>query len=102
MLILLVQAAAGPPPIDFDLGRIRSKPASCSVSERHDALEIVICAKRRAGDDFRLSELPDREDGLPRAEFGVPGLARVGLRAEQVDVGGFPSKRMMVTIKIPF
>ena len=64
--------------------------------------EIVVCAKVDHPTNQRLNQKPEvvEVEGLPRAEVKV-GNAKVGLNAEQGNVGGFTSNRLMLGIKIP-
>lgn len=86
------------PPIAFDLARLKPRTDDCAAGTGTD---IVVCARRRAPSD-RIAGGADAPDGMKRAEFGLFGQARGSLHGERADVGGFPSNRMMVTIKIPF
>ena len=79
--------------------RYTDQPRKCAATAAAaDSNEIVVCATRP--DKYRLKPLPEHlEDGLPAAERTIGNGARVGIRAEQVDVGGQPSQRIMVGIK---
>lgn len=61
---------------------------------------IVVCG-RRDKDKYRVPRLPDVNADYGVAETSVAG-AKVGVETEQVDVGGFPSNRVMVRVKVPF
>jgi hypothetical protein len=65
--------------------------------------EIVVCG-RAPGElgPSRLPPLPARESDIPKAETAIgKGIAIAG-ETEQADVGGVPSNRLMVRLKIKF
>lgn len=65
--------------------------------------EVVVCG-RRDQEEFRLRPLPDRyeEPGVvPRAAVKL-GPGQLAAETEQVDIGGVPSKRLMLRFKLPF
>ena len=97
--LILLQAGATLPPVDFDLARLEASASSCAPGGSGG--EIVVCAG--SGSHNRLPPLADRADaGLPKAEIGLFGKVRGSVGVQQNGVGGFPSNRVMVTVKIPF
>lgn len=67
--------------------------------------EIVVCAKSQ--EEFRLRPVPERyvvdTPALPKAETSIlGGKAKIAGEVEQGDVGGFPTNRAMVRLKVPF
>ena len=97
-VILFAQAAAavpsslvGPP-----------VPRRCEeIGSRSD--EVVVCAARpRARSPYRI-ELPAADQtGLGKAEVSVGNGAKIAAETETADVGGFPSKRAMIRLKVAF
>lgn len=96
VIVVGLQAVAGPPALDLKAFRA---PRPCRPPAPGE--DIVVCA--RTGDEFRLKPLPPKtsEAALPKAEVGV-GSAKVSAETEQGSVGGFPSNRAMIRLKMPF
>ncbi|MEO5772929.1 MAG: hypothetical protein ABIQ32_02255 [Sphingomicrobium sp.] len=100
LLVALAQAAASASPE-------RAGPPSPSPCERGklSADEIVVCGRREAPrSPYRIREPSARweERGLPKAEVKLGQGVKATAETEQADVGGFPSKRAMVRIKVGF
>lgn len=97
MLLLWLSAqAAGDPPTPLDLSL---PPLRCSADG--SAAEVTVCG-RRDKNRYRIApqyRTPPNE-GLGRAERRIGGVG-VGAATERVDVGGWPSNRIMLTINIP-
>ncbi len=66
--------------------------------------EIVVCARRADGlGPYRIKQLPPNAgSGVPRAEVTLAHGVVASADTERADVGGFPSNRLMVGIKIKF
>jgi hypothetical protein len=97
LMLMLGQALADLPAIEFDLGEANPQGRSCTAAGGEG---IVVCAKRRMPD--RAPTLPDIVDALPRAEVGLFGAAKGRIGVQQGSVGGFSSNRVMATVAIPF
>lgn len=69
----------------------------CAASK---ADEVVVCGSRD-NRKYRLDPLPEAEAGFGRAETTIGG-ANVALVGEKGAVGGIPTNRAMVRIKIKF
>ena len=109
--IFLFLAAAGPEsaqvvPSDFELtpgaASLRVTPEDCRRTAA--AGEIVVCG--RSPDQYRVRELKPPK-GMKIDEGGVVGFNVGGSRVEpQLQQVGMPdgriSKRIMVTVKVPF
>ena len=99
LLLVLLAFQSGPP----DGPALLLPPTLSAKREcRSDDVvdEVVVCG--RPNDEFRLEPLPDRyQAGVPRAEFALPGGAKAAAETEQGGVGGFPSNRVMLRLKIP-
>ena len=77
-------------------------PPSCEARPAGND-EIVVCAGRRDGSSpYRISQPPARQSELPKAEVQIADGVSAGAETEQADVGGFPSNRVMVRLKIKF
>lgn len=62
--------------------------------------EIIVCGTRD-NRKYRLDPLPEPKSGLGKAETDVAG-GKVEMVAEQGEVGGIPTNRAMVRLKIKF
>lgn len=91
-LLIALQAAAATAPIRYDVAAV-VKP--CTGGNEKD---IVVCGSRDKT-KYRIPPLPPAPSGFGTAERDIGG-ARAGVHVEQVDVGGFPSKRIMASVKI--
>lgn len=76
----------------------------CPTASEPDG-EVIVCG-RIDPDQYRVRPIPDRwtRGGpvLPTAAVNVPGLGTVSAEAEQGSVGGIPTNRGMLRLKIPF
>lgn len=66
--------------------------------------EVVVCAPRRdERSPYRLPAPSSEEwDVVPKAEMSLGKGVNLAAETEQVDVGGFPSNRLMLRLKIKF
>jgi len=65
--------------------------------------EVVVCANRNGGNPYRLKQVPPpRKEGLPSAQAQIAEGVTVSGETEYADVGGFPSNRAMIRLKIRF
>lgn len=98
-LMVLAQAISAAPPERIDL----TVPQPCST-ERTRSNEIVVCANRSHElNPYRINQLPaPRGAQVPKAEVQLVQGVNVGAEAESAGVGGFPSKRAMLRLKIKF
>ncbi|MBA3729547.1 MAG: hypothetical protein H0W92_01880 [Sphingomonas sp.] len=98
LLAAMAQAVASVPPQKIDL-TIRPP---CETQKANES-EIVVCA-HRSGDlgPYRIKQLAARQSSIPKAEMQLADGVSASADAEQVDVGGFPSNRLMVGLKIKF
>lgn len=98
LLAAIAQAVASTPPQKIDL---TIRPA-CE-SQKSDGDEIVVCARRKDGfSPYRINQPPPRQPDLPKAELQLEGGLSIAAETENVDVGGFPSNRLMARLKIKF
>ena len=107
--LLIAQAASASPPSlpsDFDLARLHAPDANLSITgkcEPRSSGEIVVCGRRRGGEDGRSRYKPEFKDRRLAAEIGIGGGATARAYVESV---GMPdsqiSKRIMIGVKVPF
>ena len=101
-ILITLQAATATlgPATTFDLATVKA-PAGCDAS----GSDIVVCG-RSATERSRLKDpMPqgiEAPPALPKAEIGVIGKLRATTETESAGVGGFPSNRVMLRLKMPF
>jgi len=93
-LFIALQAVAGP---TLEETRPRAPERACRPARDG---EVTVCGRR---DEHRLKPLPERygDSALPKAEATVFGKGKLSIETEQRSIGGVPSNRVMVRIKIP-
>jgi len=65
--------------------------------------EIVVCARRGDGSSpYRIKQLPPPASAIPKAQAQLAPGVSASVETEGQDVGGFPSNRVMVRLKIKF
>jgi hypothetical protein len=101
-VLIAIQASATPADprlAGFDLAAIKP-PAGCDAA----GSDIVVCGRSEAT-RARVKGVPqgvEAPPALPKAEIGVIGALRATAETEAVGVGGFPSNRVMLRLKMPF
>jgi len=94
--LMLAQVASASPPDRIDI-TIRQP---CRPDQTG---EVVVCANRNGESPYRLKQPAQQaKEGLPRAEKQIAEGVSVSGETEQADVGGFPSNRAMIRLKIKF
>ncbi|WP_322963699.1 hypothetical protein [Sphingomonas fuzhouensis] len=96
MIALQTDAVAGPVlPSPRKLATTRRCPPDDGGGD------VVVCG--RSSDAYRIGAIPDysRPMTLPKARTTIAGVGALSAEAEQVDVGGTPSKRAMIRLTIP-
>ena len=63
--------------------------------------EIVVCGRRKES-PYRIGPRPAEPPALPDAEFKISDRVAGKLGAEQGEIGGIPTNRAMITLKIKF
>lgn len=95
-LLFALQAVGPPLPAPEKLRATRA----CRTDPREDG-EVVVCG-RPDQEAFRLRPLPDRADAASlRAEVGIAGDLKAAAEVERANVGGIPSNRIMLRLKLP-
>ena len=98
LLVAMAQAVSAVPPQTIDLTIPQPCEAQGSTND-----EIVVCGRR--GDDggpYRIDQTPPRPSDSPKAEMQIAEGIKVAGETENVAVGGFPSNRLMLRLKIKF
>jgi hypothetical protein len=72
-------------------------------AQRSTSDEVVVCARRGDGSSpYRIKQMPPPHSEIAKAEMQLGHGLSAGAEVESYDVGGFPSNRMMVRLKIKF
>lgn len=98
LIAAMAQAVASAPPekIDLTIGR------PCAAN-KPEGQEIVVCGRRDGElNPYRINKPLGRDLGLPKAQLKLGGGVAASAETESADVGGFPSNRAMVRLKIKF
>jgi len=93
----IAQAISASPPERVDL----TIPQPCRP-EAAAKDEVVVCANKDGQSPYRLTAQPPPKKGVPKAELSVAEGVSVAAETESVDVGGFPSERAMIRLKVKF
>ena|SRR5436190_2002220 len=64
--------------------------------------EVVVCGRRNGQSPYRIGPQAPLPPVLPDAEFSLSNGVKAKLGAEQGAVGGIPTNRAMVSLKIRF
>ena len=96
MIAMQTGAVAGPV-----LPAPRKAPTTRHCPPDDGGGDVVVCG--RSSDAYRIGIIPDYSAPmtLPKARTKIAGVGAVSAEAEQVDVGGMPSKRAMIRLAIP-
>ena len=98
LLLAVAQAVSASPPERVDL-----TIAQPCREQNGSQEEIVVCASRSGESPYRIGKAPPAAGkGIPKAETSVADGVAVAAEMETVDIGGFPSKRAMIRVKIKF
>jgi hypothetical protein len=95
--LILAQVVSAAPPDRVDL----AIPQPCRAGS---AGEVVVCANRNGESPYRLRQPAESatKRGLPKAEKEIAEGVGLAAETEATDVGGFPSNRAMIRLKIKF
>jgi hypothetical protein len=93
----VAQAISASPPERVDL----TIPQPCNPAAAAKD-EVVVCANKNGESPYRLREQPTPKKDVPKAELSVAEGVSVAAETESVDVGGFPSERAMIRLKLKF
>lgn len=98
VILALFQAVTSIPPEKIDL----TFPQPCRTQESTDS-EVIVCGRRNDGSSpYRINQSSVRSTDIPKAEAQIADGVRMSAETENVDVGGTPSNRLMVRLKIKF
>ncbi len=95
LFLVAAQAATGAAPERIDL----TIPPPCGTA-RAAGDEIIVCAP--GSRPYRINQPAAGQSELPKAEVRIARGVRASAETEQVDVGGFPSNRVVIRLKFSF
>jgi hypothetical protein len=95
LVLAAIQSAASAAPVRIVL----TVPPPCGAA-RAASDEIIVCAN--GSNLYRISQPAARPSEPPKAEVQIAEGVHASADTEQADVGGFPSNRMVVRLKIKF
>lgn len=110
MLIVLL-AMQSAPPVErvmlpdpaadhFDLATARPSSARAACDLSGAGTDVVVCGRKTIKVEAR--QFPDFTEEPLLAGIDLPGGGRAAVTMQHADVGGTPSRRVMVGIKLPF
>lgn len=76
-------------------------PERCRAASIREA-EVVVCGRRDGQSPYRIGPQSPAPPTLPNAEFKISDRVGAKLSAEQGEIGGIPTNRAMITLKIKF
>jgi len=74
---------------------------TCHTGTAKDS-EVVVCGRPEEQSPYRIGPQPATPPMLPNAEFRLSDSVEAKLSAEQGEIGGIPTNRAMITLKIKF
>lgn len=76
-------------------------PDRCRVASVSED-DVVVCGRRDGRSPYRIGPQLPTPPALPDAQFNISDGVAAKLSAEQGEVGGIPTNRAMITLKIKF
>jgi hypothetical protein len=100
-LMMLLQSAATADAVEAESGRLQVPVDRCDP-RRAATDEVVVCGRRDSQSLYRVGPQAEQQPAIPNAEFKLLEGVGLKLHADQGDVGGVPTNRAMVSLKIKF
>lgn len=97
LLAAIAQAVTSAPPERIDLTVRRPCEA-----EQESADEIVVCGEREIQASYRINQPQTQTAKRPKAEVQLAEGVDASVETEAANIGGAPSNRLMVRLKIKF
>jgi hypothetical protein len=99
MMLLMFVALQSVDPADLNTNLLR--PERCS-QQSGNSNEVVVCGRRQEQSPYRIGPQAPAATALPKAEFKLSDEVEAKLSAEQGEIGGIPTNRAMISLKIKF
>jgi hypothetical protein len=100
LLLAIAQPASSITTGDAEPPVLTTSPAKCGTPAKQKSGEIVVCAKRSEG--YRIGPVAPPAPALPRAQLQISENVGAKIDLEQETISGFPSNRVMLSVKIRF
>ncbi|HYC95316.1 MAG TPA: hypothetical protein VEB39_06415 [Sphingomicrobium sp.] len=98
LVLATAQAVSPAPPEKIDLTIRQSCNAKSPTND-----EIVVCGLRDGRSPYRLPQsITPHGSDIPKVEVGLSEGVNAIVQTESADVGGFPSNRIMIGLKMKF
>ena len=98
LLLTFLSLQTADPTIDTSRRILDDRCRAATVRED----EIVVCGRRDGHSPYRIGPQAPTPPALPDARFKISDDVEAKLVAEQGEVGGIPTNRAMITLKIKF
>ena len=98
LLLAYLSLQAADPPADLTASFVTDRCRAASIRED----EVVVCGRRDRQSPYRIGPQALLPPPIPDAEFKLSDGAGIKLSAEQGEVGGIPTNRAMISLKIKF
>jgi hypothetical protein len=100
-LMFLLQSAATTDAGETKSGKLQIPMDRCDP-RRAATDEVVVCGRRDSKSLYRVGPQSELPPAIPNAEFRLLDGVGLKLHAEEGEVGGIPTNRAMVSLKIKF
>ena len=98
LLLTYLSLQAAEPPTDLAGKFLPDRCRAASIRED----EVVVCGRRDGQSPYRIGPQPPAPPTLPDAAFKLSDDVEAKLSAEQGEIGGIPTNRAMISLKIKF
>jgi hypothetical protein len=101
MLLPMFVAIQAVEPASTLADSLKARPERCA-RQSSNGEDIVVCGRRLELSPYRIGPQPPSPPALPKAEFKIADGVEARLSAEQGEIGGIPTNRAMISLKIKF
>lgn len=98
LLLVFLSLQTAEPPTDLTAKLV---PDRCRAAMTRED-EIIVCGRRDGQSPYSIGPQAPTPPMLPDAQFKISDGVEAKLSAEQGEVGGIPTNRAMVTLRIKF
>ena len=101
LLMTMAQPTSATSTDSVELPNFSTSLPKCPTATEENPGEIIVCARRT--DKYRIDpSISTTSPSLRRAEFRLSDEVGANIGARQENVGGYPSNRVMFSIKVGF